>query len=534
MLRVTVVDEPAIWKVKLEGKLAGDAVSEAERAWTGKPDGKPVEVDLCGLTGVDAAGKELVERMHVAGANLTAEGVATKALVDDVRAHCVLARIVRALSLAILAVVMYGTGAFAQAPATAGAQPLTLSQAVAIGLKQSPEVAIANLTLAQSQEANTAARGALLPQVGIGASETVTRASLEAVFGRRIEGFPDHTGPFWAVDAGANVSASVLDLTLWHRWQAAREEVQTSTAQQATVRELNVQLIVSQYLGGLRAAADVTATASRLELAKALFDLAGDMQRAGTGTSIETLRANVEYQNERQRHAEAEAQLAIALQGLRRLLSLNPNQPIELADAASFFETPAVDSADHLELAFGARPELKAVLSQQRAAESLRQAARGERLPRIYINGAWSMQGLRPSSAIPTYQFGAYADMPLFTGGRTGADIAAHEIELRKLHEAERAIRDQIAFEVKASETRLASARTEVEAASLGVSLAREGVTQAQDRFRAGVATNIEVVTAQNELARANDNQISALYRYNQARADLARSTGQMETLYAK
>ena len=68
----------------------------------------------------------------------------------------------------------------------------------------------------------------------------------------------------------------------------------------------------------------------------------------------------------------------------------------------------------------------------------------------------------------------------------------------------------------------------------MGVDLAREEVTQARDRFQAGVANNIEVITAQDELARANDNQIVALYRYNQARADLAHATGQMESLYAK
>jgi outer membrane protein TolC len=94
-------------------------------------------------------------------------------------------------------------------------------------------------------------------------------------------------------------------------------------------------------------------------------------------------------------------------------------------------------------------------------------------------------------------------------------------------------VRDRIGYDVRGAATRLNSTRTEVEAANLGVSLAREGVEQAQDRFRAGVANNIELITAQDELSRANDNQISALYRYNQARADLARATGQMEALYA-
>jgi outer membrane protein TolC len=59
-------------------------------------------------------------------------------------------------------------------------------------------------------------------------------------------------------------------------------------------------------------------------------------------------------------------------------------------------------------------------------------------------------------------------------------------------------------------------------------------VDQARDRFQAGVANNIEVITAQDELARANDNQIGALYRFNQARANLAYAMGQMEALYAK
>ena len=80
----------------------------------------------------------------------------------------------------------------------------------------------------------------------------------------------------------------------------------------------------------------------------------------------------------------------------------------------------------------------------------------------------------------------------------------------------------------------LDAARNEVDVANRGIALAQEEVEQARDRFRAGVANNIEVITAQDELARANDNQIVALYRYNQARADLARATGRIEALYGR
>ncbi len=80
----------------------------------------------------------------------------------------------------------------------------------------------------------------------------------------------------------------------------------------------------------------------------------------------------------------------------------------------------------------------------------------------------------------------------------------------------------------------LKSARNQVAVTTLGMQLAKEEVEQARDRFRAGVANNIEVIQAQDALARANDNQIAALYRFNQARADYAKSIGQMEKVYAK
>jgi outer membrane protein TolC len=104
------------------------------------------------------------------------------------------------------------------------------------------------------------------------------------------------------------VSAPVFDLSLWHRWEAARYGVRAANADVVSARERNAELVVSQYLGGLRAAADVEAARSRMDLAKALLDLATDLQKTGAGTGIDTLRANVEYQNERQRFAESAGQ----------------------------------------------------------------------------------------------------------------------------------------------------------------------------------------------------------------------------------
>ena len=222
-----------------------------------------------------------------------------------------------------------GSGVFARPAEAQAALPplrLTLKEAVALALKQNPQVAIANLNLAESESARDVSRAALLPQVSVGAADFVTRANVEALFGSPVPGFPQHIGPFWTVQAGTRFSVPVFDLALWRRWQASRESVHASGAERDTVRELNVQLVVSQYLGGLRAAADLTAAKSRLDLAQALFNLASDLEKNGVGTSLDTLRAHVEFQNERQRHAAALTQSEECREGKEHRSRWSPTQ----------------------------------------------------------------------------------------------------------------------------------------------------------------------------------------------------------------
>ena len=92
----------------------------------------------------------------------------------------------------------------------------------------------------------------------------------------------------------------------------------------------------------------------------------------------------------------------------------------------------------------------------------------------------------------------------------------------------------QVGYEIQVAQAELDATTHEVEVADLAFSLSTEALTQARHRFEAGVSNNIEVINAQDELARANDNQISALYRLNQSRADLARATGQLEMFFTR
>jgi outer membrane protein TolC len=411
---------------------------------------------------------------------------------------------------------------------------LTLRDAVSLALKQNPQVILANLGVSQSQQDRQLAHSALLPQINGNVAETVHRVNLQTAIGFSFPGFPQHVGPYYVFQGGVGFNAPIYDLTLWRRYRSTQFGIDSSRAQEMSVREESVLLVVSQYLGSQRAAADVQAAESRVELAQALYDQSADLQKNGVGTGIDTLRSNVQLQNEKQRSIVARTQLETSLFGLARLLNIDPHRTLELADSVSFFDTPEVSPDQTLERAYSARPELRQILSQQQRAELEIKTAASQRLPKLSLSGAWVEQGLTPTSIIPVYQYQGSLDFPLFTGGRIEAQRTQAELALRQLKQQEQELRNLIALEVKTAMAQLESARSQVTVANLGVDLARQEVVQARDRFQAGVANNIEVITAQDELARANDNQIAALYRYNQSRADLAHAVGQMEAVYAK
>src|ERR1039457_7111269 len=284
---------------------------------------------------------------------------------------------------------------------------LSLQDAVALALRQNPQVILANLDISQSRQDTRIARSALLPQVNGTLGEGVHRFNIETAFGSRFPGLAEHAGPFRVFQGGLSFSAPVFDLTLWNRYRSSKMAQDSRRSQELTVREESVLLVVSQYLGSQRATAEVDAAQSRVDLAQALYDQAADLQKNGAGTGIDTLRANVQLQNEKQRVIVARTSLETSLYALARLLSIDPQRKIELADQVNFFDTPEVSIDQSLERAYAARPELRQVLNEEQRASLEVKTAAQERLPKVSLSGFWLEQGLTPPSAIPVYTYGS-------------------------------------------------------------------------------------------------------------------------------
>ncbi|HKR85372.1 MAG TPA: hypothetical protein VJS37_14530 [Terriglobales bacterium] len=87
MLRISVLNEPGITRLKLEGKLAHEWVEEARKAWgaLGAMNGHTdIIVDLLGVSFVDDGGYLLLAELRHTGAELMGSGPLMSALIDEI------------------------------------------------------------------------------------------------------------------------------------------------------------------------------------------------------------------------------------------------------------------------------------------------------------------------------------------------------------------------------------------------------------------------------------------------------------------
>lgn len=415
-------------------------------------------------------------------------------------------------------------------------ETLTLVAAVDLALKQNLDIQIANLETAVRQQDRAIARSELLPQASFDADDSVNRHNLRALLGIQIPipQVPHTIGPYEAVHVGPAFSFPVFDLTLIRQFQASGHRLLASRADQQTVREETVLLTVSEYMAHLRALASITAAQSRVELATRLAHQADDLLRDGVASKIDVSRAEVRLREEQQLLIDAQRDADTTVYALKRILNMPDSRQIEFEDRQNFFQTPSLDLPDPLAAALVQRPELHSVTESIEANQLAHKAAVAESLPKFAVDGFWDEQGQTFNTATPGYQYRVSMTVPLFTGGRLSAERKTTALAEQRTQKQLIQERNLVTEQVRDGQVELQAALHQVELGRQEVQLANEEVSLSQGRFQSGVTDNIEVTTAQDSLARANDTEIGALFLYNIARAQLARATGGVERTYTQ
>ncbi|MGH9446843.1 MAG: TolC family protein, partial [Terriglobia bacterium] len=314
--------------------------------------------------------------------------------------------------------------------------PVTLKQAVQLELRENPQVLIAKIAVSQSDRARAEALAGLLPQADLAAREAIIRFNVQSIIDLPAIGLgqrPLRIGPFQSETGGVLFSQQLLNPGLIRRYQIGRQKVTTARFDESAAREQVTTAVVTQYLSVLEAVANETAVAARVALAQRLFDQAERLEKTGIGTAIDTLRAQVELLNEKQRLIDASTQKSTAVYVLAQLLDLPRREEPQPTDIMRYFELPKFDRQQLISQALANRPEMKALLSSQRQAELSHKAAAEQRLPSLEFSGFYEYQARRLDAGEPGYTYAFTLNVPLWTSGRIHAEIAQTRLELERL-----------------------------------------------------------------------------------------------------
>lgn len=433
---------------------------------------------------------------------------------------------------AILAGVFFaGTSIRAQ---TAAPLRLSLGDAVRSAVERSAVAQLARLRVEESRARVGQARAALLPNLSADILQS-GRTFNTATFGLELPGFDPNgqvEGPVNTIDFRGKIGQTIFDQAAHARLTAARSAVTASDAEATAAAEQAAATAGVAYVRALRAEAQLRSRVADSSLSAELLGIARDLLESGVGIALDVTRAQSQLAAARAQIIAARNDRSRARLELLRAIGVPLDTPVELTDSLG---APGRDSLPDeqraVETALRERADVRAAREQMNAVHNQIRAIRAERLPTLGLVADHGVIGKNPAHLLSTYTWGVQVSVPVFDGARRSSRIAEQSAVERELDVRERDLRSQVTVEVRSALLDIASAREQVEAGRERVGLAEQEVSQARERFAAGVTGNADVISASLSLSAARTALVDIEASYEAARIALARAQGTLITI---
>lgn len=439
----------------------------------------------------------------------------------------------------------------AQTPVTApgpaltqpeAAVPLSLGDAARLAARQSALAQGARLRADEAQARVRQRKADLLPTVSSYVQES-GRTFNTSTFGIDFPATPGNPplfdprgqveGPVNILDVRGQVKQNLLDFSALGRVKSAQAQARSSSADADATAEQAATVATSAYVRAMRADADLRARQADTLLATDLLGIAQAQLQAGTGVGLDVTRARSQLAATRaaligSRNARDHAHL-----DLLRSLALPVGTDVILTDSlatAARGET-LPDEATLVAQALSNRPDLVAEEERILAARQGLSAIKAERLPTLGLVADDGVIGKNGGKILNTYTWGLQVTLPIFDGFKREARVQEQQSVIKEAEIRRRDLEQQAQVDVRGALIDLAGAREQLAAATERLQLAEQEVTQARDRFNAGVAGNADVVNAALALTSSRMLVNDAETLYQMARVALARATGSVTTI---
>jgi len=419
-------------------------------------------------------------------------------------------------------------GSLVTGQATSGVMDLSLDDAIARGLRQNLGLILQTTAQQNAKGQELQALQSLLPTVTGDASIEVEQINL-AAFGLKFPGINPIIGPFQVIDFRAFLTQNLVNVPSLENYLAAKHNFKAAQLSAEDARDLVVLTVGNAYLVCIADAARIDAVNATMATSKVSLDQATDSHNAGVSPRLDVLRAQVDYQNEQQSLISATNQLAKDKLALARVIGLPLDQAVRLTDTEPYAALDNTDPQAAFAQALKNRKDLAALNEQVEATRRQKTAAFADQLPTAKFSGDFGDIGETVNHSHGTYTATGKVEAPILQIAKTKGeeDVADSQYTQAKDKLADQA--QQVNADIRDAMLDIQSAAKLVEAAKLNVDLANEELSEAQQRFHAGVSDNLPVSQAQSQTEQANDQYISALYQHNAAKLSLARALGVAE-----
>ena len=412
---------------------------------------------------------------------------------------------------------------------------LTLDDSIRRGLKANLGLLERDSYSKEERAQRMRALSALLPQVTGSFSESVEQSNLQS-YGLNLMlppglgiTIPKIVGPFQYTQAGVTASARVVDLAAIKNLSSARATESAALLSVEDARGLVVQAVANAYLLVIADASSLESVQAQMNTAQALLSRAADRESAGASPEIDVLRAELELKTQHQRFLVEQNQLEKDKLSLGRIIGLPAAQDFTIYDRISFTPLPRFNQAEAQQKAREERQDYQCALRLVQAAEEAVAAARAEHYPTVDVNGFYGDGGSRLGNSHSVFAVTAAIKFNLFDAGRIHANVQEARARLQQRSNELADLGGQIDAQIREAFLDIQTAAAQVDVAQSNLTVANKTLEQANDRFAAGVADTIELVEAQESVARADDALIAALYAHNVAKVSLARILGGSE-----
>ncbi len=407
------------------------------------------------------------------------------------------------------------------APATEPAPVLTLQEAVALALKQSPTLEAArrerNVGLVNADRARPAFR----PEVSATASQVIRTPRVD------LPGRPD--------EVVLPNSISRLEIGLrqpLYQFGAGgapgRRASAIAAAAESRYRKSELDLILEVregYLDVIRAGAYSEVASQGVELARENVRLTALLQERGFQAEVDGLEARRALLEAESGLLQAENGIELARGNVNRILGRSIDTPFAPASVTEIPDDPGPLN-ELVRLAASRRPEAQGLRHNMEEAEAGIQLAKALRQPRVNLEAGYALQ--TPTALVPRsgVTAGLSITLPLFDGALRSFNIREAEERLAQIKSGLRALEDGIALEVQQQRLAMVAARKRLEFANGAIDAARKVHEITMLKLERGHAIQAEVLNARLSLQRALTERATAETDLRLAAVRLDRALG--------